>query len=82
MSLPATLEYVLLEAPYSETDICDTPILFIILSCLSDIKLALVIILTIKLEEMSEEENTLMETLDLKNLHIKRPKFRGVGLYN
>lgn len=37
---------------------------------------------TYKLEEMSEEENTLMEALELKNLHIKRPKFKGVGVYN
>ncbi|MCD4708427.1 MAG: IS1634 family transposase [Candidatus Sabulitectum sp.] len=38
--------------------------------------------ITYKLEEMSEEENVLVEALDLKNLHIKRPKFRGVGVYN
>jgi len=38
--------------------------------------------ITYKLEEMSEEENALVEALDLKNLHIKRPKFRGVGVYN
>lgn len=37
---------------------------------------------TYKLEEMSIEENVLMEALDLKNLHIKRPKFKGVGVYN
>ncbi|NOQ23410.1 MAG: IS1634 family transposase [Candidatus Aegiribacteria sp.] len=38
--------------------------------------------ITYKLEEMSEEENALMEALDLKNLHIKRPEFKGVGVYN
>ena len=38
--------------------------------------------ITYKLEKMSEEENALMEALDLKNLHIKRPKFWGVGVYN
>ncbi|MCK5133299.1 MAG: hypothetical protein KAR40_14250 [Candidatus Sabulitectum sp.] len=31
---------------------------------------------------MSEEENALVEALGLKNLHIKLPKFRGVGVYN
>jgi transposase len=35
-----------------------------------------------KLEEMSAEESALMEALDLKNLHIKRPKFNGVGVYD
>ncbi len=34
-----------------------------------------------KLEEMSNEENLLMETLEIKDLHNNRPKFRGVGVY-
>jgi len=38
--------------------------------------------ITYKLEEMSEEENAVVEALELKNLHIKRPKLRGVGVYN
>ncbi len=37
---------------------------------------------TYKLEEMSEEENALMEALELTNLHKKRPKFKSVGVYN
>ena len=37
---------------------------------------------TYKLEEMSEEENTLMEALELTNLHKKRPKLKSVGVYN
>jgi hypothetical protein len=35
-----------------------------------------------KLENMSEEESALVEALNLKNFHIKRPKFRGTGVYN
>jgi hypothetical protein len=35
-----------------------------------------------KLEEMSAMENTLMETLEIKDLHNNRPKFNGVGVYN
>jgi len=34
-----------------------------------------------KLEEMSDEESLLMETLEIKDLHNNRPKFRGVGVY-
>ena len=34
-----------------------------------------------KLEEMSNEENLLMEALEIKDLHNNRPKFRGVGIY-
>jgi len=37
---------------------------------------------TYKLEEMSEEENALMEALKLTNLHKKRPKLKSVGVYN
>ncbi len=35
-----------------------------------------------KIEEMSEEENLLMEALNLQELHLKRPKIEGVGVYN
>jgi transposase len=35
-----------------------------------------------KLEEMSEEENMIMEALEIIKLHINRPKFNGVGVYN
>jgi len=35
-----------------------------------------------KLEEMSAMENTLMEVLEIKDLHNNRPKFNGVGVYN
>ena len=35
-----------------------------------------------KLEEMSAMENTLMEALEIKDLHNNRPKFNGVGVYN
>ena len=35
-----------------------------------------------KLEEMPSMENTLMETLEIKDLHNNRPKFNGVGVYN
>jgi len=35
-----------------------------------------------KLEEMSEEENMIMETLEIIKLHINRPKLNGVGVYN
>ncbi len=34
-----------------------------------------------KLEEMSDEENQIMEALNIKNLHNDRPKFSGVGVY-
>lgn len=36
---------------------------------------------TYKLEEMSKEEKILMEALELEEIHIKRPKFKGVGIY-
>ncbi len=35
-----------------------------------------------KLEEMPSMENTLIETLEIKDLHNNRPKFNGVGAYN
>ena len=35
-----------------------------------------------KLEEMSAMENTLMEALEIKDLHNNRPKFNSVGVYN
>ena len=35
-----------------------------------------------KLEEMSEEENIIMEALEIMKLHINRPKLNGVGVYN
>ena len=35
-----------------------------------------------KLEEMSPEENLLMEGLQIKDLHLKRLKFTNVGVYN
>ncbi len=35
-----------------------------------------------KLEEMSAMENTLMEVLEIKDLHNNRPKVNGVGVYN
>jgi len=34
-----------------------------------------------KLEEMSEEEKRIMEALKIKDFHINRPKFNGVGVY-
>jgi transposase len=35
-----------------------------------------------KLEEMSADENILMEALEIKDLHNNRPRFNGVGVYN
>lgn len=35
-----------------------------------------------KLEEMSEEENMIMEALEIMKIHINRPKLNGVGVYN
>jgi len=35
-----------------------------------------------KLEEMSEEENKVMEALEIMKIHINRPKLNGVGVYN
>ena len=34
-----------------------------------------------KLEEMSEEERRIMEALKIKDFHINRPKFNGIGVY-
>ncbi len=34
-----------------------------------------------KLEEMSDEENQIMEMLNIKDLHNNRLKFSGVGVY-
>ncbi len=34
-----------------------------------------------KLEEMSDEENVIMEALAIKDFHNNRPKFKGVGVY-
>lgn len=36
---------------------------------------------TSKLEEMSDEEDAIMEALAIKNFHNNRPKFKGVGVY-
>jgi len=36
---------------------------------------------TYKLEEMSDEENLIMESLLIKDFHNNRPKFKGVGVY-
>jgi len=36
---------------------------------------------TYKLEEMSDEENAIMEALAIKDFHNNRPKFKGVGVY-
>ena len=35
-----------------------------------------------KLEEMTQEENMIMEALEIMKLHINRPKLNGVGVYN
>jgi transposase len=35
-----------------------------------------------KLEEMSDMENTIMEALEIKDLHNRRPKIKGVGVYS
>jgi len=35
-----------------------------------------------KLEEMSDMENEIMEALNIKDLHNKRPKIKGVGVYS
>ena len=34
-----------------------------------------------KLEEMSSEENEVMEALQIKDLHNNRPRINGVGVY-
>jgi transposase len=34
-----------------------------------------------QLEEMSDEENAIMEALTIKDFHNNRPKFKGVGVY-
>jgi len=34
-----------------------------------------------KLEEMSDDENLLLEALEVKDLHNDRPKLKGVGVY-
>ncbi len=34
-----------------------------------------------KLEEMSDEEDAIMEALAIKDFHNNRPKFKGVGVY-
>lgn len=36
---------------------------------------------THKLEQMSDEENVIMEALAIKDFHNNRPKFKGVGVY-
>ena len=36
---------------------------------------------TYKLEEMSDEEDVIMEALAIKDFHNRRPKFKGVGVY-
>ena len=35
-----------------------------------------------KLEEMTEEENMIMQALEIMNIHNNRPKLYGVGIYN
>lgn len=35
-----------------------------------------------KLEEMTADENAIIETLQIKDYHNKRPRFKGVGVYN
>jgi len=35
-----------------------------------------------KLEEMSKEESTIIDALEIKDLHNNRPKIKGVGVYN
>lgn len=37
---------------------------------------------TYKLEEMSDEESLIMNTLGIKDFHKNRPKFQGVSVYN
>jgi hypothetical protein len=34
-----------------------------------------------KLEEMSKEEKSILQALDVENLHCNRPKLKGVGVY-
>jgi transposase len=34
-----------------------------------------------KLEEMSKEEKSILQALDVENLHSNRPKLKGVGVY-
>ncbi len=34
-----------------------------------------------KLEEMSDDEDVIMEALAIKDFHNNRPKFKGVGVY-
>jgi len=36
---------------------------------------------TYKIEEMTEKQKVLMEALDLKEIHMKRTKIDGVGVY-
>ena len=36
---------------------------------------------TYKLEDMSDEEDAIMEALAIKDFHNNRPKFKGVGVY-
>jgi len=36
---------------------------------------------TYKLEEMSDEEDAIIEALSIKDFHNNRPKFKGVGVY-
>ena len=35
-----------------------------------------------QLEEMSEEQNNLIKALGIEEIHLKRPHFNGVGVYN
>ena len=37
---------------------------------------------TYRLEEMSREENALLQALGIAQSHLKRPRFQGVGVYN
>jgi transposase len=37
---------------------------------------------TYKLEEMSDEQDAIMDALGIKDFHHRRPKFKGVGVYD
>jgi len=34
-----------------------------------------------KLEEMSKEEKSILQALEVEDLHNNRPKLKGVGVY-
>ena len=37
---------------------------------------------TYMLEEMTEDERKILNTLGIENAHSERPKIKGVGVYN